>query len=62
MNKFQIKFRSFQLLHAKFVSTREQLDVKCKQTEVLDAANFDLEQEVTLQRRENEKSRQHINQ
>ncbi|CAF0926512.1 unnamed protein product [Rotaria sordida] len=48
------------LLHAKFLSTREQLDAKCKQTELFDAANFDLEKELSLQRRENEKNRQHI--
>jgi len=48
------------LLHTKFLSTREQLDAKCKQTEILDATNFDLEQELTIQRRENEKNRQHI--
>ncbi|CAF1035853.1 unnamed protein product [Rotaria sp. Silwood1] len=48
------------LLHAKFLSTREQLDTKCKQTEILDAANFDLEKELAIQRRENEKNRQHI--
>ncbi|CAF2637392.1 unnamed protein product [Rotaria sp. Silwood2] len=48
------------LLHAKFLSTREQFDTKCKQTEFLDAANFDLEKELALQRRENEKNRQRI--
>ncbi len=42
------------------LSTREQLDAKCKQTEILDANNFDLEQELAIQRRENEKNRQHI--
>jgi chromosome segregation ATPase len=48
------------LLHTKFLSTREQLDAKCKQTEILDATNFDLEQELAIQRRENDKNRQHI--
>ncbi|CAF2141826.1 unnamed protein product [Rotaria magnacalcarata] len=48
------------LLHAKYLSTREQLDTKCKQTEILDAANFDLEQELTSQRRDNEKNQQRI--
>ncbi|CAF4602372.1 unnamed protein product [Rotaria magnacalcarata] len=48
------------LLHAKLESTREELDTKCKQTETLDAANFDLEQELARQRRENEINRQRI--
>ncbi|CAF3003928.1 unnamed protein product [Rotaria sp. Silwood2] len=48
------------LLHAKLESTREQLDTKCKQTEVLDATNFDLERELARQRRENEINRQRI--
>jgi len=53
-------FFSLKLLHTKFLSTREELDAKCKQTEILDATNFDLEQELAIQRRENEKNRQHI--
>jgi len=48
------------LLHAKLESTREQLDTKCKQTEILDATNFDLERELAQQRRDNERDRQHI--
>ncbi|CAF3419969.1 unnamed protein product [Rotaria sp. Silwood1] len=48
------------LLHAKLESTREQLDTKCKQTEILDASNIDLERELARQRRENEINRQRI--
>ncbi|CAF0953330.1 unnamed protein product [Adineta ricciae] len=48
------------LLHAKLESTREQLDSKCKQTELLDATNFDLERELLQQRRENERERQRV--
>jgi chromosome segregation ATPase len=48
------------LLHAKLESTREQLETKCKQTEVLDATNFDLERELAQQRRDNERDRQRI--
>lgn len=44
----------------KLESTREQLDGKCKQTEVLDATNFDLERELAVQRRENERHQQRI--
>ncbi|CAF1256789.1 unnamed protein product [Rotaria sordida] len=51
---------SIKLLHAKLESTREQLDTKCKQTEILDAANFDLERELARQRRDNEINRQRI--
>ncbi len=54
------QFLFVQLLHSKYLSTREQLDVKCKQTELLDASNFDLEQELAIQRRENDKNRQQI--
>jgi len=54
------KQSDMKLLHTKFLSTREELDAKRKQTEMLDATNFDLEQELTIQRRENEKNRQHI--
>lgn len=50
----------FQLLHVKLESTREQLENKCKQTEVLDATNFDLERELAEQRRENERHQQRI--
>ncbi len=50
----------FQLLHAKLESTREQLETKCKQTEVLDAINFDLERELAQQRRDSERDRQRI--
>ncbi|CAF1099821.1 unnamed protein product [Adineta steineri] len=48
------------LLHVKLESTREQLDTKCKQTEILDATNFDLERELAQQRRDNERERQRI--
>jgi len=48
------------LLHVKLESTREQLENKCKQTEVLDATNFDLERELAEQRRENERHQQRI--
>jgi hypothetical protein len=41
-------------------STREQLENKCKQTEVLDATNFDLERELAEQRRENERHHQRL--
>lgn len=34
--------------------------MKCKQTEMLDATNFDLEQEVAILRRENGKNHQQI--
>ncbi len=57
---FMYQFFFVQLLHSKYLSTREQLDVKCKQTELLDASNFDLEQELAIQRRENDKNRQQI--
>jgi len=65
MNKLKIRKKNLfifflKLLHTKFLSTREELDAKCKQTEILDATNFDLEQELAIQRRENEKNRQHI--
>ena len=36
------------------------MNVKCKQTEMLDATNFDLEQEVAVLRRENGKNQQQI--
>ena len=42
------------------MAVREQLDAKCKQTEVLDATNFDLEQELAFERHENAKNRQHV--
>ncbi|UJR26907.1 hypothetical protein I4U23_008217 [Adineta vaga] len=48
------------LLHTKLESTREQLDTKCKQTEILDATNFDLERELAQQRRDNERERQRV--
>ena len=48
------------MLEAKCLSTREQLDEKCKQSDVLDAANYDLEQELVAQRRDNDKNRHHI--
>lgn len=48
------------LLHIKLESTREQLDNKCKQTELLDATNFDLERELIQQRRDTERDRQRI--
>lgn len=48
------------ILQAKFVSTREQLDEKSRQSEILDAANYDLEQELSAQRLDNEKNRQQI--
>lgn len=48
------------LLHIKLESTREQLETKCKQAELLDAANLDLERELIQQRQENERSRQRI--
>lgn len=48
------------LLHVKLESTREQLETKCKQTEILDANNFDLERELAEQRRENERQQQRI--
>ncbi|UJR22214.1 hypothetical protein I4U23_025278 [Adineta vaga] len=48
------------LLHSKYLAVREQLDAKCKHNELLDATNFDLEQELALQRHENEKNRQHV--
>ncbi|CAF0929439.1 unnamed protein product [Adineta steineri] len=54
------KQSDMKLLHSKFIYIREQFDVKCKQIELLDATNFDLEQELALQRHENEKNRQHI--
>lgn len=44
----------------KLESTREQLEAKCKQTEVLDAINIDLERELAQQRRDNERDRQRI--
>ena len=44
----------------KLESTREQLETKCKQTELLDATNLDLERELVQQRQENEKHRQRI--
>ena len=47
-------------MHSKYLSTREQLELKCKQAELLDASNFDLEQELAIQRRENDKNRQQI--
>ena len=34
--------------------------MKCKQAEFVDATNFDLEQELAVQRRENAKNRQQI--
>lgn len=49
-----------QLLHVKLESTREQLEAKCKQTEVLDAMNIDLERELAQQRRDSERDRQRI--
>ena len=44
----------------KLESTREQLEAKCKQTEVLDAINIDLERELAQQRRDHERDRQRI--
>lgn len=44
----------------KLESTREQLEAKCKQTEVLDAMNIDLERELAQQRRDNKRDRQRI--
>lgn len=39
---------------------REQLDEKCKQSDLLDATNYDLEQELAKQRRENLQNRKQI--
>lgn len=39
---------------------REQFDEKCKQSDLLDAANYDLEQELASQRRENLQNRKQI--
>lgn len=48
------------MLNTKLLSTREQFEAKCKHMELLDAVNFDLEQELAMQRRDNDKNRQQI--
>ncbi|CAF0771246.1 unnamed protein product [Adineta ricciae] len=58
--QFDDKQSDMKLLHSKYLALREQLEAKCKQNELLDAANVDLEQELRLQRHENEKNRQHV--